>query len=80
MSTYRPQAIAEMLDVKVDVVYGWIAAGELRAANAAQRRAGKPRWRISQEALDQFLRSRQSVKPAPPARRRRRPQGVPQYF
>ncbi len=81
MSTYHPPAaIAAALRTKVDKVYTLIGSGELQAVNIAQRRGGRPRWRISEEALQTFLRSRQSVKPAPATRRRKRPQSVTQYF
>lgn len=79
MTTYRPAAVAKMLTVKVDVVYQWIRAKQLTAIDVSERRGGRPRWRISEEALQEFLRSRQTVKPAQPARRRKRAT-VTQYF
>ncbi len=81
MSTmHSPADVAAALRVKIDRVYSLIAAGELTAVNIAQQRGGRPRWRISDEALAQFLRSRQSVKPSPATRKRRKPQGITQYF
>ncbi len=81
MSTYHsPADVAAALRTKVDRVYDHINSGQLTAVNIAQQRGGRPRWRISDEALDQFLRSRQSVKPAPATRKRKRPQSVTQYF
>lgn len=83
MTTYTPPAIGRMLKVKSDKVLIWIRSGELKAVNIAEHAAGRPRWRIFDDDLQAFLRSRQNVKPAPPAARRkknRRFAGVTQYF
>ena len=75
--------IAEMLGVAIDKVHGWLASGELRAINVAQRPGGRPRWRISRADLDAFLSARAST-PATttvrPVRRRRAPVEVTQYY
>jgi excisionase family DNA binding protein len=63
------KAVAELLSVDPGKVCDWIAHGYLDAVNVAEISGGiKPRWRISREALDAFLASRQSTKPvaAPP--------------
>jgi len=82
MSTYTPPTIAKMLGVKPDKVLVWIRSGELIAFDISERRGNRPRWRILDEHLQEFLRSRQNVKPAPPQRRKknRRIVGVKQYF
>lgn len=77
---HTPNDIASALQAKVDKVYSLIATGQLSAVNISERRGGRPRWRISDEDLQQFLRSRQSVKPTPPTRRRKRQTTVKQYF
>jgi hypothetical protein len=41
-------------------VLGWIKRGELRAINVADKQGKRPRWRISPEELQDFLRSRTS--------------------
>ena len=61
---HRPKAAAEMLDLKVDQIYALIAAGTLGAIDvSANRGHGRPRWRISQEALDRFVSSRSTHTP-----------------
>jgi hypothetical protein len=60
-----------------DMVRAWIASGQLRAFNAARSpRNKKPRWRIAEADLAEFLRARSSQRAASPAvtsRRRPRP-------
>lgn len=64
--------IAELMGVKQDNVFAWIAARELLAVNVAAKRNGKPRWRISEEALEAFQASR-STKPKNTVEVQRRP-------
>ncbi len=80
MNVHTPPAIAKMLAIKVDKVHAWIHAGELKAVNVAQTQSGRPRWRILDEHLQEFLRSRQSVKPTPPRRRKANAYTGKQYF
>ena len=71
---HTAQEVANRLCVKVDGVLGFIASGELVAVNVARSRSGlKPRWRISEEAVQDFLRSRTTspmAKPVPGRRSR----------
>lgn len=67
-----PAQVAEQFGVAVGKVLKWIQRGELAAVNVASTTAGRPRWRISPEALDGFLQRRQSKPPALPAPRVRR--------
>jgi len=63
-----------MLGIEPAKVIAWIKRGELRAVNVADNPNGKrPRYRITQDALDHFTRARETkpapVKPAPVARK-----------
>jgi excisionase family DNA binding protein len=58
--------IADQLSVEIGRVCDWINQGELRAVNVVRRVSMKPRWRVSPEALEAFLRRRQSYEPPPP--------------
>jgi excisionase family DNA binding protein len=50
---------AELLKVNCQKIRRWIAAGELPAANIALSKSGeRPRYRISEAALQRFLASR----------------------
>jgi excisionase family DNA binding protein len=67
--------VARLLRVSEDKVRGWIERGELRAVNCAARAGGRPRWRVSREALAEFERLR-SPRPTPTPRRRSAADGV----
>ena len=58
-----PPQIAERLAIGSDKVLTWIRNGELRAVNVAERISGRPRWRISESAFEEFLKSRESSPP-----------------
>ncbi len=57
MKTHTPPTIARMLGIKVDKVHTWIRAGDLKAVNVAQKRSGRPRWRILDEQHAAFHKS-----------------------
>ena len=69
----NPPKLAELLGIDVGKVLTWIRNGELQAVNVAESLGGRPRWRISAEAVDAFLRRRHSPTPDKPSPRRRRP-------
>ena len=56
---YSPTELAKILGIDSEGILELIHSGELAASNIARSRAArKPRWRISQEALDKFMASR----------------------
>jgi hypothetical protein len=73
--TYTVNQIMQRYNVTQHTVLGWIARGELKAINVGTE-AGKkkPRWRITQEALDAFEALRSTTPPPQPATRRRKRQ------
>ena len=57
--------VASCLAVAPDKVLAWIHSGELRGHDLTERSsAQRPRWRISPDDLEAFLRARQT-RPAP---------------
>lgn len=72
-----PPKFAEQLGIKPEKVIAWIRRGELKAVNVADRLGSRPRWRMSPEALSDFLRPRESQ---PPTITKRRQAYQPQYF
>jgi excisionase family DNA binding protein len=62
--------VAQRLRVGEDKVRGWIRRGLLKAINTAC--IGKPRWVITQEALQEFESGRVGGDPPKPPRRKRR--------
>ncbi len=55
-------------------VLAWIRTGELHAVNVAARAGGRPRWRISVEALERFDEARSSRIPGRAAQPKVRPE------
>ena len=81
MSTASPAApsflslpeTAKLLRINESKLIHWIRTGELTAIDLSQNRNQRPRWKVSREELDRFLRSRQSTPaPEPPKRQRKK--------
>jgi excisionase family DNA binding protein len=80
-STLSVRDLTERYGVSEHTVLGWIASGELRAINVGRRLATKkPRWRITQEALEAFEALRTPTPPPPRTRRRKRPADVIEFY
>jgi excisionase family DNA binding protein len=80
-TTFSVRDLCERYDVGAHTVLGWINRGELRAVNVGRRPgAKKPRWRITQEALEAFEQLRRPTPSVPRARRRRRPAEVIEFY
>jgi excisionase family DNA binding protein len=62
--------VCERLRVGEHTVLKWIRSGELTAINVSRRTGGKPRWRITAEALDAFETLRSTTPPQRPTRKR----------
>jgi excisionase family DNA binding protein len=73
-----PRQAALRLGVRTSKVFAWIHSGELLAANLGDCKT--PRFKISPQALEQFLARRSVVPPAKPARKRRQASEVIQFF
>ena len=73
MTTFhRAAEVAKALQINSSKVSALIRSGELDAVNVALHSGGKPRWRISEAALEAFLLRRSAGKPTPKATRARR--------
>jgi excisionase family DNA binding protein len=82
-STLSVKDLCDRYGITEHTVLGWIRSGELRAVNVG-RAPGKikPRWRITQDALDDFERLRsnaQAVAVAPRRRKRHEPEVIEFY-
>lgn len=53
-------------------VLGWIRRGELRAINVCRTGSSRPKWRITEQALEAFEENRTPTPPPPRTRRRKR--------
>ena len=78
---YTVQDIQNRYSVTVHTVLQWIRAGELKAVNVGRRPgAKKPRWRITQAALDAFEQLRTPSPPMPRTRRPKRSGEVAEFY
>lgn len=80
MRTYTTAEVAEFLKVSPDKILAWINSGELEGIDVSSRGSRKRRFRVTNDALQAFLRLR-ATRPAPkPTRRRRREEErIPEY-
>ena len=75
-----PPNIAESLGVDPAKVLVWINSGELEASDVATKRGGRPRWRVSPEALERFLENRKCSASSKPVRVQRRRAEVMNFY
>lgn len=79
--TLSVKEVAERFGVSQHTCLTWIRSGELRAVNVGRRLgAKKPRWRITQEALEAFEQLRTPTPPMPRTQRRRQPADVIEFY
>lgn len=70
-----PRQLAAYLGIGLDKVLAWIRTGKIAAIDVGGV-PGKPRYKVTPEALEAFLISRKViVPPTPPRRREPRPAG-----
>ncbi len=79
--TYTIKDIVARYTVTERTVLVWIRSGDLKAINVGRSLAKKkPRWRITERALNDFELLRASQTPIPPRRRRKKDPNVTQYY
>lgn len=80
--TITPGDLAERWGISPDKVLNWIRNGDLKAVNVATTMNGRPRFRITDEAIEDFQTRRQPVPPPKlPRQKRRKPAGdVIEFF
>jgi excisionase family DNA binding protein len=81
MEYLTPKAAASSLVVRVPTVCALIRSGQLPAVDVSVNPDSKrPSWRISREALDEFIANRAKQVPAPKPTRRSRKSSTPARF
>jgi hypothetical protein len=82
-NTFTLCEVGERYGVTARTVAAWIASGELHAVNVARRpQSKKPRFRVTQAALDSFELAR-TPSPSPSraaGRRKKQPAGVVEFY
>jgi hypothetical protein len=78
---YSVNDVSQRYSVNLQTVLGWIANGELKAINVGRAPGRKkPRWRITQDALDAFELRRTPTTTQPRAKRRQQPADVVAFY
>lgn len=79
---WTPPKLAKRYGISVDKVIRWILAGELSAMNLATTTSGRPRYKITQEAVEAFEARRAILTPPPRIHRKKRqfPAGFVRHF
>jgi excisionase family DNA binding protein len=80
MKTYGIKDLCERFAVGEHTVLAWVRSGELRAIDVSRKQGGRPKWRITQEALEAFALARTSTPPPPRGRRRNKPADVIEFY
>jgi excisionase family DNA binding protein len=78
--TYSVADICKRYGVSEHTVYGWIKSGELAAISVGRKLGGKPKWRITAEALQTFELLRTPTPPTPRERRRKQPADIVEFY
>jgi len=79
MAHLKPRDVARRWGIKVQIVLGFIAKGELSAINIGAGLA-KPRWAIPVSAVEAFENRRLNRKPPAPPKRKKRSAAVERFF
>lgn len=78
--TFGVKDLCERFAIGEHTVLGWIKRGELRAIDVSRRQGGRPKWRITTDALAAFEQLRTPTPPLPRTRRRQRPADVIEFY
>lgn len=80
-TAFAVKAVADRYGVAEHTVLGWIKTGELRAVNVGTAPGKKkPRWRITQVALEAFEAARTAVPVLAPRRKRSRQAELIEFY
>ena len=80
MMTFGVKDLCDRFAVGEHTVLGWIRRGELVAIDVSRNQGGRPKWRVTEEALENFELLRTHQPPAPRRRRRKPATNIKQYF
>ena len=78
LKVWTPPQLAKRYGVSTDKIVRWILAGELSAMNLATVTTGRPRYKITQAAVEAFEARRAIL--SPPTRPRRKRHSLPAGF
>ena len=80
MRVYTPAEIREFLRVSDEKVFAWIHSGELAAFDVSGKKATRPRYRIEESALRDFIRMKSvNAPPKVTTRRKKKTRPIKRY-
>lgn len=79
-TTYGIKDICERFAVGEHTALGWIRSGELKAVNVNRRGEGRPKWRITAEALAAFEQLRTPSPPTPKTARKKKRSDMIEFY
>ena len=82
MLRYTVKEVAEIYRVSENTVLTWIARGDLEPVDISRGQNLRPKWRITEKALEKFemLRTPTNDADTPTPKRRRRRPAVPEVY
>jgi hypothetical protein len=79
-ATTTPPKLAKAWGLKAETILRWIRSGELVAFNVSAP-GRRPRWKITEQAIEDFIAKRSAKPPTPKAgRRKKRDPNFVEYF
>ncbi len=78
--TFGIKDLCERFAVGEHTVLAWIRRGELKAINVSSKQGGRPKWRVTQQALEAFELLRTTSPTKPRTHDRKRPAGVIEFY
>jgi transposase len=80
MRTYAIKDLCERFAVGEHTVLAWIRRGELKAIDVSRNQGGRPKWRITPEALETFEQLRTTTPSPSKTQRKKRPADVIEFY
>ena len=69
IKVFKPREVARLLGIRDATVYALITSGQLKARDVGEKRSS---WRITEEAVQDYLNGDGEPQPAAPKRKRRK--------
>lgn len=78
--TFGVKDLCERFAIGEHTILGWIKRGELKAINVSRKQGGRPKWRITEEALAAFEQLRTPTPTPSQTRRKRQSDTVTKFY
>ena len=78
--TFGVKDLCERFAIGEHTILGWIKRGELKAINVSRKQGGRPKWRITEEALAAFEQLRTPTPTPSQTRRKKQSTNVIEFY